>query len=321
MRHILITGAAGFIGSHTAERLLAQGDFVTGIDNFDSSQTYKLDNLSRIRDHGNFRFIGADIRAPGAFSNLKEAPDVVVHLAGQAGVRSAATPSEYYDVNVRGTHAVLEMIRIRRVAHLVFASSSSIYGANPNTPWRESDSDLRPISHYAATKLCAEALCRIYSQLHSFSAVALRLFTVYGPRQRPDLAIHKLAVRMMMGRPIEVYGDGGSARDYTYIGDALNAINSATGLRGSRFEVVNVGSGRPVPLKEMIQSLERALGVSAAIVYGPPHPSDVPVTHADLQHAGRVLGYRPTWKFETGPADIHRMASRTSKPGGVNRGA
>lgn len=303
-RHALVTGAAGFIGSHLVDRLLARGWAVTGLDNFDPfyPRAVKLGNLARQIGHAGFALVEADIRDADALSRaLTGRYDVIVHLAARAGVRpSILDPVGYQEVNVKGTQHLLELARARGVPHFVFASSSSVYGINPNVPWRESDHVLLPISPYASTKVSAELLGHVYSHLHDIRFIALRFFTVYGPRQRPDLAIHKFARQMRSGLPIPVFGDGSTRRDYTFIDDIVAGVIAAMEYEGSRFEVINLGNNQTVSLTEMIGTLEDALGTRAIVARQSEQKGDVPQTWADIAKAATLLDYRPQTPFAAG---------------------
>jgi len=303
MKHALVTGGAGFIGSHLVERLLAEGWRVTVVDNFDPfyDPAIKRRNLARCASEG-FRLVEADIRDAGTLaSRLDGSYDVIVHLAARAGVRpSLKDPVGYYEVNVRGTQNLLELARQWGVRQFVFGSSSSVYGINPNVPWREDDSVLLPISPYASTKVSGELLGHVYSHLYGIRFLALRFFTVYGPRQRPDLAIHKFARRMLAGQPVPVYGDGSTRRDYTYIDDILAGLRAAMDYDASHYEVINLGNNRTVSLMEMIRALEEVLEVEARLAFEPEQPGDVPQTYADISKARRLLGYEPRTEFRQG---------------------
>src|SRR5918999_5646405 len=263
----LVTGAAGFIGSHLVDRLLRDGWEVTGVDNFDDfyAAGLKRANISDHLTHPSFTLVEADIRDPDTIvARLTRRYDVIVHLAAKAGVRpSIANPILYQDVNVRGTQNLLEFARARQIPQFVFASSSSVYGVNPNVPWREEDHVLQPISPYASTKVSGELLGHVYSHLYGMRFIALRFFTVYGPRQRPDLAIHKFARLILQGKPIPVFGDGSTRRDYTYIEDIISGVRAAIDYRDTMYEVINLGNNQTISLREMIDGLEGALGTRA----------------------------------------------------------
>lgn len=296
-RHALVTGGAGFIGSHLVDRLLDEGWRVTVVDNFDPfyDPAIKEQNVAAHLGDERYTLHRVDIRdLDNLRSKLTDTYDVIVHLAAKAGVRpSIEDPITYQEVNVTGTQNMLELARERGVKQFVFASSSSVYGVNPNVPWREDDHVLLPISPYASTKVSGELLGHVYSHLYGIRFIALRFFTVYGPRQRPDLAIHKFARLMLDGQPIPFYGDGTTRRDYTYIDDIVQGVRAAIDYEETRYEVVNLGNNRTVSLSEMVQGLEEALGVEAELERLPEQPGDVPQTWADVGKAERVLGYRP----------------------------
>jgi UDP-glucuronate 4-epimerase len=305
MRHILITGAAGFIGSHVAEALLGAGAAVTGIDNFDLfyPRPLKEENLAGCRTHPSFRFLDVDIRDPAALRGAAGPYQAIVHLAAKAGVRpSILDPLAYQQTNVAGTQNLLEFAREYGVGQFVFASSSSVYGINPNSPWREDDHVLLPISPYASTKVSGELLGHVYSHLYGLRFLALRFFTVYGPRQRPDLAIRKFAEQILAGRPVVLFGDGSTSRDYTYIDDIVAGVLAAITYTASRYEVINLGNHRTVGLLEMVKTLERVLGRRAVLEFRPEQPGDVPITYADIGKAERLLGYCPRTSFADGVA-------------------
>ena len=294
--NVLVTGGAGFIGSHVVDRLLRDGCTVTVLDNFDAfyDAGRKWANVAPHLPHPSYTLIEGDLRDAALLRERLTSYDVVVHLAAKAGVRpSIADPVSYQEVNVRGTQNLLELCRERGIGQFVFASSSSVYGVNGNTPWQESDHVLLPISPYASTKISGELLGHVYSHLFGIRFVALRFFTVYGPRQRPDLAIHKFARLMLSGRPIPFYGDGTSRRDYTYIDEIVNGIIAAMRYTATPYEVINLGNDRTVSLRELTTTLEDVLGVRAELVPLPDQPGDVPQTWAGIEKARRLLGYAP----------------------------
>jgi UDP-glucuronate 4-epimerase len=301
----IVTGAAGFIGSHLVDRLLKERWTVTAVDNFDPFYPRELKE-THIRDHRRqpgYRVAEIDIRDGAALAALDDAGpyDVIVHLAARAGVRpSILDPIGYQEVNVRGTQNLLEFARERRIPQFVFASSSSVYGINPRVPWSEDDHVLLPISPYASTKVSGELLGHVYSHLFGIRFVALRFFTVYGPRQRPDLAIHKFARAIRAGKPIPVFGDGSTRRDYTFVDDIVNGIVGAMTYEKTPFEVINLGNNATVSLDEMIGRLEEALGVRAIIDRQPEQSGDVPQTWAAIDKARDRLGYAPATRFEDG---------------------
>nr|WP_281416374.1 NAD-dependent epimerase/dehydratase family protein [Deinococcus aestuarii] len=313
----MVTGGAGFIGSHLVDRLLAEGWQVCVVDNFDPfyPRRIKEQNIAAHRAHPNYRLHEFDLRDLDAMrAALSGAYDVIVHLAARAGVRpSIEDPLGYQDVNVRGTQNLLELAREWGVGQFVFASSSSVYGVNPNVPWREDDPVLQPISPYASTKVSGELLGHVYSHLYGIRFVGLRFFTVYGPRQRPDLAIHKFARLMLEGKPLPVFGDGGTRRDYTYIDDIIQGVRASMEYDGSRYEVINLGNNQTVSLLEMIQGLEEALGVQAKIEWLPEQPGDVPQTWASVEKANALFGYAPTQKFSKGVREFATWLAQTGE--------
>jgi UDP-glucuronate 4-epimerase len=302
--HVLVTGGAGFIGSHLVDSLLGDGYHVTVLDNFDPfyPRAVKELNISAHRRHPSWRLIEGDLRdLEGLRRQVAGDFDAILHLAAKAGVRpSIQDPLGYQDVNVRGTQNLLELAREWRVPQFVFASSSSVYGVNPHVPWREEDTDLRPISPYASTKLSGEFLGHAYSHLYGMRFIALRLFTVYGPRQRPDLAIHKFARLIQSGRPLPLYGDGTTRRDYTFVDDIVGGIRAALAYDRSMFEVINLGNNRTVTTLEMVRGIEQALGVPAVIEWLPEQPGDVPQTWAGIDKARSLLGYDPRTTYTEG---------------------
>jgi len=318
MRHALVTGAAGFIGSHLVDGLLAGGWSVTAFDNFDPfyDRAVKERHIEAHRRHPRYVLVEGDLRdLDGMRRTIGGEYDVVVHLAAKAGVRpSIEDPFTYQDVNVRGTQNLLELSREHGVPQFVFASSSSVYGVNPNVPWSEDDHVLQPISPYASTKVSGELLGHVYSHLHGIRFVALRFFTVYGPRQRPDLAIHKFARLMLAGKPIPVFGDGSTRRDYSYVADVASGIRAAMDYDRTMFEVVNLGNNQTVTLLEMIRGLETALGVRADIAWLPEQPGDVPQTWANLHKAQELLGYQPATSYHEGVARFARWLTAAVAP-------
>jgi len=304
MKHALVTGGAGFIGSHLVDRLLKEGWQVTVVDNFDPfyDPAIKRKNISTHFDYETYRLLEIDIRDMEALQEkLTDDYDVIVHLAAKAGVRpSIQDPIGYQEVNVKGTQNLLELARHRGIKQFIFGSSSSVYGVNPNVPWKEDDCVLKPISPYASTKVSGELLGHVYSHLYEIRFIALRFFTVYGPRQRPDLAIHKFAQLMLKGEPLPIYGDGSSRRDYTYIDDIIEGVRKAMDYTATLYEVINLGNNQTVSLLEMVRTLEEALGIKAKLEFLPPQPGDVPQTWADMEKAERLLGFRPKIEFKKG---------------------
>lgn len=304
MRHALVTGGAGFIGSHLVDKLLAEGWQVTVVDNFDPfyDPAIKRRNIAAHLDFENYNLVECDIRDLEALrTRLSGDYDVIVHLAAKAGVRpSIQDPVGYQQVNVAGTQNLLELAKEWGVRQFVFASSSSVYGVNPNVPWREEDCVLRPISPYASTKVSGELMGHVYSHLYGIRFIALRFFTVYGPRQRPDLAIHKFVRCMLKGELIPIYGDGSTRRDYTFINDIIAGVRSAIDYSATAYEVINLGNNRPVSLMEMVGTLEDALGVRARVEFLPDQPGDVRQTWANVDKAKKILGFCPATTFSEG---------------------
>ena len=304
---VLITGAAGFIASHLSERLLAGGHEVVGLDNFDDfyDPAIKKRNLEGVRDRDAFTLVRGDIRDPEVLASLPSDVDTIVHIAARAGVRpSIAHPVLYYDVNVTGTLRLLELARDRGIRRFLFASSSSVYGNNEKVPFSEEDRVDNPISPYAATKKAGELLCHTYAHLYGIRCLCLRFFTVYGPRQRPDLAIHKFARLLEAGEEIPMFGDGTTQRDYTYIDDILDGVMGGLDWVGrageGAYEIVNLGESRTIELKEMIRVIAQEMGVEPRIRQLPMQPGDVERTYADVTRARNLLGYDPTWEFRDG---------------------
>lgn len=315
--NILVTGGAGFIGSHLSERLLRDGHSLTIVDDLNDfySPDTKRANLAAVRRAGPVTFHEADIcdeERMSAIGNERKL-DAIIHLAARAGVRpSLEQPLLYEHVNVRGTMVLLEMARRCGIGKFAFASSSSIYGIANRVPFSEADSGNQPISPYAATKIAGEKICFTYSHLYGIRTICLRFFTVYGPRQRPDLAIHKFADLIERGKPIPKFGDGTRGRDYTFCRDIVNGIVAALHY-DCGFEVFNLGNSHPVDLNTLILALERSLGKKAVIERLPDQPGDVPITYADISKAQRLLGYAPQMSFQQG---IDEFVSwfRTQKP-------
>ena len=371
---ILLTGCAGFIGSHTLDRLLADGHTVIGVDNFDPFYDRALKNAN-IANHvgeglpldqsntdekkltsdlcppasekGTFELLEADLADPETYTKIKfladglgqkaedgsqktedrgqktedrlvsedlssgRCPpasesgtagfDAIIHLAAKAGVRpSIEDPAGYQRANVIATQNLLEFAREQSIRQFVFAGSSSVYGVNPNVPWSEDDAVLRPISPYASTKVSGELLGHVYSHLYGIRFLSLRFFTVYGPRQRPDLAIHKFTRMILDGQPIPVFGDGSTRRDYTFVADIIDGIHAALHYDKSSYEVINLGNDQTVTLSEMIATIETALGKKAIIDRQPDQPGDVPQTWANVKKGKQLLGYEPKTSFKVG---------------------
>lgn len=301
----LVTGGAGFIGSHLVDRLLLEDPArLVVVDNFDDfySPQIKRGNIASHLSHPSYRLVEADIRDYNKLRQLfsEEVIETVVHLAAKAGVRpSVSDPRTYQEVNVGGTLNVLDLAQRNGIKKFVFGSSSSIYGPTATPPFRE-DAPLNPISPYAATKAAGELLAHTYSHLYDMQIVCLRFFTVYGPRQRPDLAIHKFARLIASHSPIPVYGDGSSERDFTYINDIIQGIMASIAYEATPFEVINLGESQTITVNRLIELLEAALGEKAIIDRQPAQPGDMPRTHADIGKARRLLGYKPTTAVEDG---------------------
>ncbi len=306
---VLITGAAGFIGSHLTESLLANSHTVIGLDNFCDfyDPVIKEQNIAPSLANPDFTLIRADIRDVEAMNQLfaKHEIDCLVHLAAMAGVRpSIKNPQLYTSVNINGTVNLLDACRHNDVKNVVFASSSSVYGNNKKVPFSESDSVDLPISPYAATKKAGELLCHTYHHLFGMSISCLRFFTVFGPRQRPDLAIHKFSRKIVNEEVIDVFGDGTTKRDYTYITDILDGINKAIRYTcsGNRFDIFNLGESRTIDLKTMIATIEKHLGKKARKNQLSMQPGDVEQTFADVSKSKKILGYNPQTSFDEGIA-------------------
>ncbi len=306
MTRILLTGAAGFLGSHVAEALLARGDDVVGVDNFDPfyDRVVKEANLAVPRANARFRLVEADVRDGVALARALTADTVVVHLAARAGVRpSIQDPGLYAQVNVGGTVRVLEAMRAAGARRLVFAGSSSVYGDTAPVPFREDWPAVEPISPYAATKRAGELLCATYVHLFGLRVMSLRFFTIYGPRQRPDLAIHSFTRLIAQDRPVPFFGDGSSERDYTYVDDTVQGVLAAvdwTGGAAPAFEIVNLGESDTTRLDRLVALIAGALGRPARLDRRPPQPGDVQRTCADIGKARALLGYRPATSVEDG---------------------
>ncbi|MFL5378216.1 MAG: NAD-dependent epimerase/dehydratase family protein [Myxococcales bacterium] len=300
---ILVTGGAGFIGSHLCARLLGRGDEVTAVDNFDPFYPERLKRraIEPLQSQG-MRLVTADIRDEAAMDAAfrESRPETVVHLAALAGVRpSLERPAAYMDVNVRGTAVLLDAARKSNVRRFIFGSSSSVYGEGAQPPFRETARIDSPLSPYAASKAAGELLARTFHNLYRTETICLRFFTVYGPRQRPDLAIHKFSRLMLAGKKLPFFGDGASRRDYTYVDDILAGVVAAID-RPLAYDVVNLGGAHTTSLRELIGLLEESLGVTAQLDLQPFQPGDMPLTSADVTHAGKVLGYAPGTSMRDG---------------------
>lgn len=305
-KNILVTGGAGFIGSHLVERLLGENIWkVSVVDNFNEfySPAIKRNNISDFAENENFRLYEADICDADALENVfaDNDFDAIVHLAAWAGVRpSLLNPKLYTEVNVCGTLNLLELSKKYGVKQFVFGSSSSVYGINSKIPFSEEDKIYQTISPYAATKAAGEFLCHTYSHLYDLRTVCLRFFTVYGARQRPDLAIHKFSRLIWEEKPIPMFGDGRTRRDYTYVDDIIQGVRSSIEYDKSDFEIFNLGESQTIELKDLIALLEENLGKKAVIERKPMQPGDVPITFADISKAKELLNYNPTTKIEDG---------------------
>jgi len=314
---ILVTGAAGFIGSHLVDRLISLNEYVIGIDNFDPfyDKKIKLSNCAGFVNSPCYIHYDINIFEQKLLEEIfsKHKIDVVIHLAAKAGVRpSIADPTGYYNTNVIGTLNILEVMKKNGVKKMIFASSSSVYGNNNKTPFSETDTVDNPISPYAASKKAGELLCHTYHHLYDFDIYALRFFTVYGPRQRPDLAIHKFSRLIRERKPIPFYGDGSSGRDYTFIDDIIDGIIAALErLKG--FEVFNIGESKIILLSQMISVLESALGKKAILERLPLQPGDVQLTYADISKARKMLNYQPKINFEDGIDEFVRWFMSITK--------
>jgi UDP-glucuronate 4-epimerase len=306
MKNLLITGGAGFIGSHLVDRLLATNvERITVVDDFNDfyNPSIKRDNIGEHLKDLRYSIHEADIRDRAALAHVfnKSNFDCVVHLAARAGVRpSLSEPQLYTETNINGTVNLLELARQHDIKQFVFGSSSSVYGINAKVPFSEDDPIRQPISPYAATKGAGELLCHTYSHLYGLRCICLRFFTVYGPRQRPDLAIHKFAKLISQHQPIPVFGDGSTRRDYTYIDDIIDGVTAAIDYDKSNYEVINLGESRTVELRELISLLEKELDTHAIIERQPPQPGDVPQTFADVSKARALLNYQPKTQIEEG---------------------
>lgn len=311
-KHYLITGGAGFIGSHLVNALKKQEDLlITIVDNFDPfySRQLKLLNTENWEDYQNILVFDRDITGLTAIELEKILPqpvDVIIHLAAKAGVRpSIADPVGYQQTNVVGTQMLLDFARQTGVPQFVFASSSSVYGVNKNLPWTEEEK-LQPISPYAMTKLAGEMAGHVASHLSGIRFVALRFFTVYGPSQRPDLAIHKFIRAIETGQPIPFFGDGSTSRDYTYVDDIVKGILAAIQYNASSFEIINLGNRYSISLKELVQTIEAVMGKKAVINQLPEQEGDVPHTYADISKAQRLLQYQPSTLLKDGIENFYR---------------
>ena len=313
---ILVTGGAGFIGSHLVEKLLGAGHAAAILDDFNDfyDPQIKRENIAAVSKDVPVHLV--DLRENAAVRNLfhREKFDTIAHLAARAGVRpSIQHPQLYYDTNVTGTLHLLDAARATGVERFIFASSSSVYGVSKTVPFSEEQHLTQTISPYAATKIAAEFLCSTYSHLYQLRVVALRYFTVYGPRQRPDLAIHQFTKKIHAGQPIDQFGDGTSRRDYTYIDDIIQGTMAALTYSGPLFDIFNLGESETIQLKDLIEKIEKALGQKAKINQLPEQPGDVPLTCADISKARKLLGYNPATQLSEGlPRFIEWFMQRAS---------
>src|SRR4030095_13636234 len=300
---ILVTGGAGFIGSHLVEKLLAVGHEVVILDDFNDFYDPQIKRANIADFAKNVTVCHVDLRESDSVRTVfrREKADAIVHLAARAGVRpSIQHPRLYYDTNVIGTLHLLEAARVTGVERVIFASSSSVYGASKTVPFSEDQHLTKTLSPYGATKIAGEFLCSTYSHLYKMRVVALRYFTVYGARQRPDLAIHQFTRRINAGQPIDQFGDGSTRRDYTYIDDVIQGTMAALAYDGPLYDVFNLGEDQTIPLKELMSAIENALGKKAEINKLPEQAGDMPVTYADISKARKLLGYNPTTKLSEG---------------------
>jgi UDP-glucuronate 4-epimerase len=313
---VLVTGGAGFIGSHLCERLLSNGWMVSTIDNFDDfyNPEIKRQNITQCLNNKNFQLTEADIRDSAAMEKIiSDDVDIIVHLAAKAGVRpSIEKPLLYADVNVNGTIALLEAARKHNVKRFIFGSSSSIYGNNEKIPFSEDDNVDFPISPYAVTKKAGELICHTYHHLYGISITSLRLFTVFGPRQRPDLAICKFARLIENEKPIPIYGDGSMMRDFTYIDDIIDGVIAAM-QKCSGFNIYNLGHSHPISVNDLVTEIEKAIGKKAIKEFLPQQPGDVERTYADITKASKELGYNPTTSIQAGLKQFGRWLRNIDK--------
>jgi len=309
----LITGGAGFIGSNLIDFLLKdKNNIVISIDNYDSFYTrkIKIDNQKKHFSSKNFIFYEKDIRQINELK-IKRKIDCIIHMAAKAGVRpSIENAKDYFDVNVNGTLQVLEFAKNNNIKQFVFASSSSVYGINPNVPWKESELDLQPISPYASSKIACERIGFTYSYLYDIRFIVLRFFTVYGPRQRPDLAISKFIFNVSNNLPIEVYGDGTTKRDYTYIDDIVKGIDLASRYRKSKFEIFNLGNNATIELKDVIKSIGKICQTTPILNFRPEQSGDVPQTNACIVKSKQLLGFIPNTNLECGLEEQYRWQKK-----------
>jgi len=310
MASYLVTGCAGFIGSHLCEKLLREGHDVIGIDNFDPfyGRDIKEKNLSHYKNHSNFQFIEGDLKDVKTFNNISKNIDIIIHLAAKAGVLpSLKDPIAYLNDNVIATQNLLNLCKERNIKKFVFASSSSIYGNNKTIPFNETDNVDRPISPYAASKKACELITHTAHHLYNLDVINLRFFTVFGPRQRPDLAIHKFIKLIDLGKEITMYGDGSTARDYTFVNDTVQGIVNACDYiknHNNLYEIVNLGNNTPVKLSDLIATIEKVMNKKANIIRQPMQPGDVDITFANIEKAKKLFHYAPSTSLEEGVASF-----------------
>jgi len=313
---ILVTGGAGFIGSHLAEKLLTAGHEVVVLDDFNDFYDPQIKHANIASFGSDVAVCHVDLRDAESVESLfrRERVDAIAHLAARAGVRpSIQQPRLYYDTNVIGTLHLLEAARVSGIERFIFASTSSVYGASKTVPFSEDQRLIQTLSPYAATKIAGELLCSTYSHLYQIRVVALRYFTVYGPRQRPDLAIHQFTRRICAGQPIDRFGDGRTERDYTYIDDIIQGTMAAFDYHGPLYDVFNLGENQTVQLKDLISAIENALGKQAKINELPEQPGDMPRTYADISKARKLLNYNPTTKLSEGLPKFVEWFLRTQR--------
>lgn len=321
-KHILLTGAAGFIGSHLAERLLARGDTVVGLDNFNDfyDPSIKRGHAKLLEAHAGFRMVEGDIRDEALLRELfdDEDFDSVIHLAAMAGVRpSLEQPAHYHDVNCTGTTRLLEAARLAGVTRFIFGSSSSVYGGNEKVPFHEDDDVSGPVSPYAATKRANELTCFTYHHLYGMDIACLRFFTVYGPRQRPEMAIHKFVRLVDEGKPLPCYGDGSSERDYTFVDDILDGLIKAHD-KTQGYRIYNLGESDTISLRDLVAAIGRATGKEPQVDWQPMQPGDVPRTFADVSRAKDELGYDPRVHIDEGLQRFVAWYRGPDGPGGAD---
>jgi UDP-glucuronate 4-epimerase len=309
-KKIIVTGGAGFIGSHLIDKLLAASNDVMCIDNFDAfyNREEKESNIKSHYNYNHYRFVESDIRDGETINKLFSdfQPELIFHLAAKVGVRpSVLDPHTYESVNVTGTLNILEAARKSKPEKLILASSSSVYGLNQKVPFNEADTTLTPASPYAASKIAMEAIAHTYSHLYDLNITALRFFTVYGPRQRPDLAIRKFMKQINKGEPIFLYGDGTTSRDYTFVDDIIQGVLKSMNYSAKKYDVFNLGNSSPVLLIDLIKAIENTVGKKAFIEYKPIQSGDVPVTYADILKSATLLGYKPKTRLEEGLSKMY----------------